>query len=188
MAADTPASPPANPVPQDPSTAPTPTLLRRLAALLYEGILLFGVLMAAGLVYGVATDQRHALSGQLGLQAFLFVVLGTYFVWFWTHGGQTLAQQTWHIRLVQRNGQPVTRLRAAARYLLAWLWFAPGLALVGLNGLHGGGEIAGALIANVAVYATLVRLHPDRQFLHDAACGTRLITWRPPSRKARAAA
>ena len=33
--------------------------------------------------------------------------------------------------------------------------------------------------AALLAYAALARLHPDRQFWHDAACGTRLVDWRP---------
>jgi len=29
--------------------------------------------------------------------------------------------------------------------------------------------------ANVILYGLLARLHPDRQYLHDAVCGTRLV-------------
>ena len=71
--------------------AAPPSLRRRLAAFIYEGVLLFGVLMLAGLAYGVVTQQRHALVGLHGLQVFVFIVLGVYFGWFWSHGGQTLA-------------------------------------------------------------------------------------------------
>ena len=70
--------------------------------------------MVAGLLYGIVTQQRHALVGAIGLRVFLFLVLGAYFVWFWSRGGQTLAMQTWHIRLVTRDGAPVSRLRALA--------------------------------------------------------------------------
>ena len=35
----------------------------------------------------------------------MFVVLGIYFVWFWSRG-QTLAMKTWHIRLVDAQGRP----------------------------------------------------------------------------------
>jgi hypothetical protein len=31
----------------------------------------------------------------------------------------------------------------------------------------------------VLVFAGLSYLHPQRQYLHDAVCGTRLITYRP---------
>ena len=48
--------------------------------------------------------QRH---GQRAtpLQAFLFVVFGIYFAWFWAKG-QTLAMKTWNIRVVDRHGRP----------------------------------------------------------------------------------
>ncbi len=50
-----------------------------------------------------AMDSRRHL-----LQAFLFVVFGVYFVWFWSKG-QTLAMKTWGIRVVDRLGRPVTQ-------------------------------------------------------------------------------
>ncbi len=152
---------------------------------MYEGVLLFGVVMAAGLVYGVVTQQRHALVGSTGLKAFLFAVLGLYFVYFWCRKGQTLAMLTWHIKLVGPGGAPVRPLRALARYVLAWLWFLPALALFYFWGLKGGGPLTAVLLAGVAAYAGLSRLRPDRQFLHDAVCQTRLISTPPPVRPAK---
>ena len=164
--------------------ASTPGLLRRLACFVYEGVLLFGVVMIAGYLYSSLTQQRDARVGQLGLQAFLFVVLGIYFVWFWSHGGQTVAMKAWHIRVVRRDGLGLSQPQALARYLAAWLWFVPALATAHWAGLHTAGGIFAVMAAGVAAYALLTRLHPDRQFLHDAMCGTRLVTWRPamPSR------
>lgn len=155
-----------------------PSIRRRLAAFVYEGVLLFGVVMAAGLVWSLAAQQRHALVGRHGLQAVLFVVLGVYFAWFWSHGGQTVAMKTWHIRLVRSDGRTVSTARAAARYLLAWLWFAPALVTVWLAGLHGGGAVAGVLTAGVLGYAASALLHPSRQFLHDVLCDTALVDTR----------
>lgn len=167
---------------EPPGALPTPGLRRRLACFLYEGVLLFGVLMVAGLVFAVATQQRNALQGRHGLAAFLFVVLGIYFIGFWSHSGQTLAMQTWHIRLVMADGRPVPKTRAALRYLLSWLWFVPALATVYATGLGGLGSMLGAIVAGVLAYAALTRLHPQRQYWHDAVCGTRLVTWRPRPR------
>lgn len=158
---------------------PVPGIRRRLACFVYEGVLLFGVWMAVGLVYGVATRQTHALSGRHGLQAVVFLALGAYFVYFWSLSGQTLAMQTWHIRLVTTRGEAVSATRAACRYLLAWLWFMPALLAWWLSGLKVGGGTFFALTAGVLTYAALARLHPERQFWHDAVCGTRLVTWRP---------
>lgn len=163
-----------------------PSLARRLAAFTYEGVLLFGVVMIAGYLYSSLTQMRNALQGTLGLQAFLFVVLGIYFGWFWSRSGQTVAMKAWHIRLVDTAGRPVSQARAVMRYLLSWLWFVPALATVHFSGLKSGGAIFGSLAAGVLAYALLSLLHPQRQFWHDAVCGTRLITWRPalpPKRK-----
>ena len=156
-----------------------PKLRRRLVCFVYEGVLLFGVVMIAGLVYGLATQQQHALVGKTGLQVFTFLVLGTYFVYLWSHGGQTLAMQTWHIRLVTEDGRRVGQLRALCRYLLSWMWFLPALATVWWSGLTSAGATFAALLAGVLAYGALAWLHPQRQFWHDALCGTRLVNWKP---------
>jgi len=157
--------------------APPLGLRRRLAAFVYEGVLLFGVLMIAGLLYGLVTQQRHALVGQHGLQLFLFLVLGLYFTWFWSHGGQTVAMKTWHVRLLGRDGQPVGTARAWLRYLLSWLWFLPALMGIWLAGLRSGGAISVALLAGVLSYALLSRLNRRRQFMHDLISRTELVYW-----------
>ena len=157
----------------------TPSLLRRMACFLYEGILLFGVVFVAGIIYSVVSQQRHALQGRYGMIAALFVVLGIYFVWYWSRNGQTLAMQTWHVRLVDRDGLAVSRSRALARYLASWVWFLPSLAIAYAAGWHSTWAVFGCVLAGVLAYALLSFLHPQRQFLHDVLCGTRLITWRP---------
>jgi uncharacterized RDD family membrane protein YckC len=154
-------------------------LARRLAAFVYEGVLLFGVVMIAGLIYSGLTQQRHALQGRVGMMLFLFMVLGLYFTWFWSHGGQTVAMKAWHVRLLGADGRPVSPLRAAVRYLLSWLWFLPATAAVYSAGLHGKGETAVALLVGVLAYAALAWLRPDRQFWHDVVSGTRLIDSKP---------
>ena len=152
-----------------------PGLARRLACFVYEGVLLFGVLMISGYLYSSITQQRHALHGRHGLQAFLFVVLGIYFVWFWSHGGQTVAMKAWHLRLVTHRRTSLTQGRALARYLLAWAWFAPALLLLWWLDAKSLGAIFGGLFAGVIGYALLSQLLPGRQFLHDVICGTRLV-------------
>ena len=174
---------PYTPEDADPATLPTPGVRRRFAAMLYEGVVLFGVLMVSGLLFSTLTDQRHALQGRLELQGFLFAVLGLYFAWFWVHGGQTVAMKTWHVRVVRLDGRPLGWRGALARYALSWMWFLPALGVAGALNLHSSGEYALALLAGMAAYAILTRLLPDRQFLHDRLCETRLVTWRPAPRR-----
>ncbi|HTP71468.1 MAG TPA: RDD family protein [Burkholderiaceae bacterium] len=164
---------------------PAPSVRRRLACMLYEAVLLFGVVMVAGLAYGMATDQRNALQGNTGLQAFLFLVLGAYFAGLWSSSGQTLAMKTWHIRVLAADGRPPGWPRAAARYVASWLWFLPALASAHAAGIRSVGFMTSMLLAGIAAYAVLARLRNDRQLLHDVLCGTRLVdtraTMSPPA-------
>ena len=181
------------PFPQTPAVTPyaAPALLRRMACFVYEGVLLFGVVMVAGFAYSTLTRQRHALVGTTGLQIVIFVVLGLYFAGFWSRTGQTLAMQTWQIRLVMAGrgaGDPagdarrVPLPRAISRYLLSWLWFAPALLTLGMTGLKGVAPAFAVIIAGIAAYAALTRLRADRQYWHDAVCGTRLVVSSNPAR------
>lgn len=146
-----------------------------MAAFLYEGVLLFGVLMGAGLIYGTVTQQRHALEGRLGLQLFVLLVLAAYFVWFWSHGGQTLAMKTWRLKVICADGGPLSQARALWRFVLSWTWFAPAWIAVYLAGLKSGQAIAVTALVGVLAYAATSRLHPERQFLHDVLAGTRIV-------------
>lgn len=152
-----------------------PSLRRRMASFVYEGVLLFGVVMTTALFYAGLFQQRNAMVGRTGLMALLFIVLGLYFIWFWSHGGQTLAMKSWRVRLVDRNGAGVTPWRSLLRYLLAWLWFMPACAVLSLWGVHSAPLIFGVLVAGVAAYALTAFLHPARQFPHDILCGTRIV-------------
>lgn len=151
-----------------------PSVRRRLYSMAYEAMLLFGVLFAAGWLFSTLLQQRHALYLRATLQDWLFFVLGAYFVWFWVHGGQTLAMKTWRIQLVNADGTPIKPLRAIARYMLAWCWLLPGLALAWAMGAQRW-LLVFIPMANVLGWAMTVYLDPQRQFLHDRILGTRLV-------------
>lgn len=151
-----------------------PSLGRRLACWLYEGVLMFAVVFIAGWLFSTLGQMRDAMDARRPLlQGFLFVVFGIYFAWFWARG-QTLAMKTWDIRLVDRFGRPVGQGRALLRYLLSWIWFLPPLALVAPFHLSVG-EIVVLMAGWVLVWGLLSRFHPQRQFWHDAWAGTRLV-------------
>jgi uncharacterized RDD family membrane protein YckC len=158
-----------------------PSLRRRMASWLYEGMLMFAVVFMAGWLFSTIGQMRNAMDARHPLlQGFLFIVCGVYFVWFW-HRGQTLPMKTWHIRIVDNAGQPVSQLRALGRYLLSWLWFVPPLAGMAAFKLSAG-TMGAIWLGWVVVYALLSRLHPSRQFVHDVLAGTRLINHAPMSK------
>ncbi|MBU9615281.1 RDD family protein [Burkholderia multivorans] len=157
-----------------PAAAAVPSVRRRLAAMLYEAVLLFGVVFFAGLAFGLATQQRNGLVHHNLLAAWIALVVGAYFVWFWTHGGQTLPMKTWRLRLEAANGRPLRAGHAIVRYALGWLWFLPPLALHPLLGLSVPATLALAA-AWIVVWAGAARLHADRQFPHDRLARTRIV-------------
>ena len=108
----------------------SPSRKRRLACLVYEALLLFGVLFVAAYLFDTLTQSRHALTLRHMRQAWLFIVLGVYFVWFWRHGGQTLAMKTWHLKLVTERGQAVSYPQAIGRYCLSVVFTPTGLAFL----------------------------------------------------------
>ena len=139
-----------------PAAAPKdelPSLRRRLTSMAYECLLLLGVLSVSFMLPQLALGMGFglALPGWV-LLSHVFIVLGAYFLWYWHHGGQTLAMQTWKIRLSTPSGAEPSLTRLAFRYALAW----PSLVYLG----------AGLL------WAVFDR---DRQFLHDRLAGTRLV-------------
>lgn len=167
---------------------------RRLASMLYECVLLFGILFAAVYLYETLLQfmkkDNPALYEQMQT-AWVFIVLGVYFIWCWLKGGQTLPMKTWHIRVVRKDGSPLTPARATARYLMCWLMFLPGSAIwylfiptktmaIVLPGL------------NFLIWIIAARFDRERQFIHDKLAGTRLIVhvrpagYRPEKSKAQA--
>jgi uncharacterized RDD family membrane protein YckC len=150
-----------------------PSLKRRMACWLYEGILLFAVTFMAGYLFSTLSQTRYALDNRHGLQAFVFLVLAIYFTWFW-HKGQTLAMKTWHIRVVDSHGNSITQKQAFIRFLFSWVWFLPPLCLSGLFSYSGLDSLL-VLSVWVAVWALLTKFQKQGQFWHDIWAETRLI-------------
>jgi uncharacterized RDD family membrane protein YckC len=152
-----------------------------MACWLYEGMLLFAVVFVAGWLFTTLGQMHDPMDARRPLlQAFLFVMLGIYFTWFWPKG-QTLAMKTWKIRVVDRAGRPVSQARALLRYACSWLWFLPPAAVLSAF-KPSAAEAAAVMLGWVGFWALLSRLHPQRQFWHDVLAGTRLVAAGPPAR------
>ena len=142
--------------------------------MLYESLLLFGVVFIADWLLDTLTQSRHALVLRHTRQAWLFFVIGAYFVFFWCRSGQTLAMKTWHLRICAPGHARLPIGRAILRYCLAWLWFLPAMAIDAAFGLHGWPSIAVILLGMCGWIAT-ARFDAQRQFLHDRLAGTRIV-------------
>ena len=99
--------------------------MRRLAALLYDTLLIAGLFIGFTFIVVLARDMR-AVAPESGWLPFSLLAIGAlFYAWFWTHGGQTLGMRAWKIRLVTRAGGAVTWQRAFARCAAAALAALP---------------------------------------------------------------
>jgi len=99
---------------------------RRFGALIYDSLLAVAVAILASAI-AVAASHNTLSEHRLAFQVYLFLVLGWFFSWFWTHGGQTLGMRAWKIRVERLDGAPVTWGQALLRFALAWATLGIGL-------------------------------------------------------------
>lgn len=134
-------------------SAPLPGIGRRLACMLYEGLVVFSILLIGfWLPQALLSGIGLGFSAR-GLWLHILVLLMLYFLWFWLHGGQTLPMKTWKLKLANPDGRPPRPAQALLRYLAAW----PSILLFGIGILWG-------------------LVDKDKQFLHDRIAGTRIVS------------
>ncbi len=127
-------------------------LKRRLISLVYESLILAAVVLAGALPLVMLTRGWDHAVARTTLQAWLIILSGFFYVWQWAGSGQTLPMKTWKLRLVTKNGSPVSTTGALRRYVAA----LASLAMLGLG-------FAWALVDR------------EGQFLHDRLAGTKLV-------------
>lgn len=158
-------------------TLTTPSFKRRIICLVYESLLLLAVLFIASLIFHLIIRDTQTSYFKPLFQFYLFIIMGYYFIWFWTHGGQTLAMQTWKMRIVTNDGSRLTTKKAIVRYLSSLL-----------------GIISFVVIDHIVPFEFVTKFHlvlmsliffgfgffwalfdRDHQYLHDRLAGTRII-------------
>lgn len=149
---------------------------KRFAAMMYEGVLLFGVVFTADYLFDTLTQSKHALMFRPGRQVWLFIAIGAYFLLCWHRGGQTLPMRAWHIKLVNDEGLRPSLKQLLVRYLLMWPIPLAGMALIYALVLVTGWP---AIYTFAIVTPFLVFIPswfaPDGQFLHDRLAKTRIV-------------
>lgn len=150
--------------------------------MVYEAVLLFGVVFAVG--YAVLASMQWSYPLPPGRRAFLqvllFVAIGAYFVVCWTRGGQTLASKAWRLQVVGAGDRPPGLFRAITRYVLAWHLWLPGLALSAGLDLDAGQTLATITIGFAALLLP-AKFDRERRLLHDLASDTRVVHVRQSS-------
>jgi uncharacterized RDD family membrane protein YckC len=103
---------------------------RRLAALLYDSLLLAALLViftsaAVFLNHRVALEPKTAGAWFYLYQAGLLAVIVGYYQINWLRSGQTLGMRAWHLRAVADSGQPMAIKAAALRSVFGVIAWAP---------------------------------------------------------------
>ena len=130
---------------------------RRLAALLYDSVLLAALLVAftSGAVF---LNHRRAIEPETAgfwvyvYRAGLIGVIAGYYLLNWTRSGQTLGMRAWHLRAVTAAGKPMPLKAAALRFAFGALAWAP--AALGVLWLY---------------------FDPEHLALHDRLSNTRVV-------------
>lgn len=135
------------------SPTPLPRLSRRLLCMLYEGLVIFSIVLIGFLMPQIVLNAFGLVMGGRLLLLHILLLLMAYFVWCWLNGGQTLPMKTWKMRVANQDGRPLRPIQAILRYLAAW----PSI-------LCGGIGIFWALFDK------------DKQFLHDRIAGSKIIS------------
>jgi uncharacterized RDD family membrane protein YckC len=165
------------------SKAAAAGLLRRLAALLYDLLLVVALAFVATFAMLPLTHGEAILTSAQGVvgrlyHALVFAVVFGYFGWCWTRTGQTLGLKAWRARLVTDIGGRLGWAGAAGRFLLGG-----GLAVLAIAGLWflraPGSDLAragAALLVAPAVFNYLwIVVDRQRRSLLDIAGRTRVV-------------
>ncbi len=159
---------------------PSPSFWRRVSCTLYEQLVLLGVIaftfllpnLGLGILFGIALPSWLTF-------LYLYLVLGLYFVWYWTKSGQTLAMQTWRIRMIGPGGFNLTRRQAMRRYVFGSLWLVPCVLLQWYFGLQKWQIIEMLFAVALFLWPLSIYLHrvsaSVRQGIPDRLAKTRLV-------------
>lgn len=120
--------------------------------MLYDGIIVIGMLMLAGVLALPVTGGEYQAFRDVGYTLFLFAVWFAYLGLCWTLAGQTLGMRAWRIRITSPGGQAINWRTSLLRFAVSLL---------------------GALLLGAGYWMAL--LNPERLCWHDRASGTRLV-------------
>lgn len=137
-----------NPIPMPNNSTSSPSLvLRRIAAFLYDCLLLIALFFLVTSI-AIAFNDGQAIQ-HAGFYLGLYLLAFFFFDWFWRHGGQTLGMRAWRLKVESVDGKNISAGQSAIRYF------------------------SGSLLFGITLLYALI---PGRsQALHDTLSKTRII-------------
>lgn len=127
-------------------------LIKLYLAVVYESLLMVALALVLTAIYYMLFGDASQGWKRLGLQLLVWGSMGAYFVRCWTVSGQTLASQTWKLKVVNQQGQLLAWQKAVMRYVVASILLLP---------------------AGLTLWWAI--LDREQQFLHDRLLGSRVV-------------
>ena len=101
-------------------------LLRRLAAIMYDALLIGALLFLATTPFiAIRGGEPVEVGDNMLYRLVLAIVLYAYFVGYWTRPGRTLGMQSWGLQLQTPDGSKPSLAAASVRFFAAILSWAP---------------------------------------------------------------
>jgi len=101
-------------------------LFRRLAAMLYDALLVIALLWLITLPFIALRGGEAVEIGENALyRVILVAVTYGFFVGFWIRSGRTLGMQSWRLQLIDADGNRPTLAIASVRFIAAIISWAP---------------------------------------------------------------
>jgi uncharacterized RDD family membrane protein YckC len=139
-------------MPTDPNPLKPAGLLRRIAAMTYDTLLLLAILMVAGFVTLIFTHGEAVAVGNYWFRALLWLLALAYFCGSWVRGGKTIGMKAWRLQVTKWDGASLDGHTAVLRFVAALLSWA----VIGLGFLW-------------------VLIDPEKRAWHDRLSGTRIV-------------
>jgi uncharacterized RDD family membrane protein YckC len=127
-------------------------LLRRIAAMGYDALLLLAIYMITGFIALMLTGGEAVPAGNPWFRLLLLLLALFYFCASWIRGGQTIGMKAWRIQVTRLDGSALDGPTAVLRFgaaLLSW-------AVIGLGFLW-------------------VLIDPEKRAWHDRLSGTQML-------------
>jgi uncharacterized RDD family membrane protein YckC len=160
-------------------------ILRRFGAMLYDSLILIGILIIATFPFVPFLNGKVLVPREVGAFAYVYwcwqaLLVTAFFVFFWTRRGQTLGMLAWRLRIQRADGANISWKQAIRRLALVAALLAPVLVGYHLIWREWSDASARTLATTLALSPFLaayvwIWIDRDRLAWHDRWSGTRVV-------------
>ena len=112
----------------------TPSLIKLAGSLLYECLTIIAIALAGAFIFVALFGDATTGYLRTALQTWLWLLVGSYYIFCWHKSGQTLAMQAWQLKLVQlEDGANISQKISYYVLIKRYIWASLGVLCFGVN-------------------------------------------------------